>query len=127
MADNGAHERNRTVDLLLTMEMLYRLSYVGSAAALSCMVRRGPFRPDVYTVTRRRLRDASTQGRKPQPASLFRRKRLWGLRADECTSRETPSQQEICGFVPDSEGGALTRRKSPVRGNQPSLRPGNGP
>ena len=33
VADNGAHERNRTVDLLLTMEMLYRLSYVGGAAA----------------------------------------------------------------------------------------------
>jgi hypothetical protein len=28
-ADNGAHERNRTADLLLTMQMLYRLSYVG--------------------------------------------------------------------------------------------------
>src|SRR5262245_28000382 len=26
---NGAHDRNRTDDLLLTMEMLYRLSYVG--------------------------------------------------------------------------------------------------
>ena len=25
----GAHDRNRTDDLLLTMEMLYRLSYVG--------------------------------------------------------------------------------------------------
>ena len=32
-ADNGAHERNRTADLLLTMQMLYRLSYVGSGAA----------------------------------------------------------------------------------------------
>ena len=30
-ADNGAHERNRTADLLLTMQMLYRLSYVGLA------------------------------------------------------------------------------------------------
>ena len=27
----GAHERNRTADLLLTMQMLYRLSYVGVA------------------------------------------------------------------------------------------------
>ena len=27
------------------MEMLYRLSYVGGAAALSCMDRRGPFDP----------------------------------------------------------------------------------
>jgi hypothetical protein len=26
----GAHERNRTADLLLTMQMLYRLSYVGA-------------------------------------------------------------------------------------------------
>ncbi len=26
---SGAHERNRTADLLLTMQMLYRLSYVG--------------------------------------------------------------------------------------------------
>ena len=26
---DGAHDRNRTDDLLLTMEMLYRLSYVG--------------------------------------------------------------------------------------------------
>src|SRR5262245_15187117 len=26
----GAHDRNRTGDLLLTMEMLYRLSYVGA-------------------------------------------------------------------------------------------------
>src|SRR5437016_2683397 len=26
----GAHDRNRTDDLLLTMEMLYRLSYVGA-------------------------------------------------------------------------------------------------
>src|SRR5258708_4038618 len=33
VADNGAHERNRTADLLLTMQMLYRLSYVGGAAA----------------------------------------------------------------------------------------------
>src|SRR2546427_5927855 len=32
-AGNGAHERNRTADLLLTMQMLYRLSYVGSGAA----------------------------------------------------------------------------------------------
>ena len=28
-AQSGAHERNRTADLLLTMQMLYRLSYVG--------------------------------------------------------------------------------------------------
>src|SRR5689334_6449353 len=27
---SGAHDRNRTGDLLLTMEMLYRLSYVGA-------------------------------------------------------------------------------------------------
>ena len=27
---DGAHDRNRTDDLLLTMEMLYRLSYVGA-------------------------------------------------------------------------------------------------
>src|SRR5262249_51775801 len=27
--ERGAHERNRTADLLLTMQMLYRLSYVG--------------------------------------------------------------------------------------------------
>jgi len=27
---SGAHERNRTADLLLTMQMLYRLSYVGA-------------------------------------------------------------------------------------------------
>ena len=27
---SGAHDRNRTDDLLLTMEMLYRLSYVGA-------------------------------------------------------------------------------------------------
>ena len=27
--NGGAHERNRTADLLLTMQMLYRLSYVG--------------------------------------------------------------------------------------------------
>src|SRR5262249_41621289 len=27
---DGAHDRNRTGDLLLTMEMLYRLSYVGA-------------------------------------------------------------------------------------------------
>src|SRR5262245_27918730 len=33
VADDGAHERNRTADLLLTMQMLYRLSYVGSGAA----------------------------------------------------------------------------------------------
>ena len=31
-AGNGAHERNRTADLLLTMQMLYRLSYVGGDA-----------------------------------------------------------------------------------------------
>ena len=30
-AQSGAHDRNRTDDLLLTMEMLYRLSYVGFA------------------------------------------------------------------------------------------------
>ena len=29
MTCNGAHDRIRTDDLLLTMEMLYRLSYVG--------------------------------------------------------------------------------------------------
>jgi hypothetical protein len=29
MTWNGAHDRIRTDDLLLTMEMLYRLSYVG--------------------------------------------------------------------------------------------------
>src|SRR5215217_3156860 len=33
--ENGAHERNRTADLLLTMQMLYRLSYVGGEAARS--------------------------------------------------------------------------------------------
>ena len=31
---NGAHERNRTADLLLTMQMLYRLSYVGASSGL---------------------------------------------------------------------------------------------
>jgi hypothetical protein len=42
-ADNGAHERNRTADLLLTMQMLYRLSYVGGGAARSTgQVKRGP-------------------------------------------------------------------------------------
>ena len=30
---DGAHDRNRTGDLLLTMEMLYRLSYVGETSA----------------------------------------------------------------------------------------------
>ena len=33
-AQNGAHERNRTADLLLTMQMLYRLSYVGASSGL---------------------------------------------------------------------------------------------
>src|SRR5262245_45170131 len=31
---SGAHERNRTADLLLTMQMLYRLSYVGASSGL---------------------------------------------------------------------------------------------
>src|SRR5438552_3383436 len=34
-AQNGAHERNRTADLLLTMQMLYRLSYVGTIVGTS--------------------------------------------------------------------------------------------
>jgi hypothetical protein len=34
-SEDGAHERNRTADLLLTMQMLYRLSYVGGDAARS--------------------------------------------------------------------------------------------
>ena len=29
-AEDGAHERNRTFDLLLTKEVLYRLSYVSN-------------------------------------------------------------------------------------------------
>ena len=34
-APNGAPKRNRTVDLLLTMETLYRLSYRGIRATCS--------------------------------------------------------------------------------------------
>ena len=30
----GAHDRNRTGDLLLTMQMLYRLSYVGATVLI---------------------------------------------------------------------------------------------
>ena len=30
LAEDGAHERNRTFDLLLTKEVLYRLSYVSN-------------------------------------------------------------------------------------------------
>ena len=32
----GAHEWNRTIDLLLTKEVLYRLSYVSEAMQRSC-------------------------------------------------------------------------------------------
>ena len=39
-ANDGAHEWNRTIDLLLTKEVLYRLSYVsmccGAGRALQC-------------------------------------------------------------------------------------------
>jgi len=44
-SESGAHERNRTFDLLLTKEVLYRLSYVSrlfqqfSDAVASTMVR----------------------------------------------------------------------------------------
>ena len=32
---DGAHEQNRTADRLLTMQVLYRLSYVGSSKSFS--------------------------------------------------------------------------------------------
>ena len=32
----GAHERNRTFDLLLTKEVLYRLSYVSELSIMPC-------------------------------------------------------------------------------------------
>ncbi len=31
---NGADERNRTVDLLITNELLYQLSYIGTKAKI---------------------------------------------------------------------------------------------
>ncbi|CEE27646.1 hypothetical protein XAC902_170057 [Xanthomonas citri pv. citri] len=34
---NGAHERNRTFDLLLTKEVLYRLSYVSEFCIMPCI------------------------------------------------------------------------------------------
>ena len=33
--EGGAHEWNRTIDLLLTKEVLYRLSYVSVSCALA--------------------------------------------------------------------------------------------
>ncbi len=33
---DGAHERNRTFDLLLTKEVLYRLSYVSELSIMPC-------------------------------------------------------------------------------------------
>ena len=36
--EDGAHEWNRTIDLLLTKEVLYRLSYVSVSCALALRV-----------------------------------------------------------------------------------------
>ena len=41
----GAHERNRTFDLLLTKEVLYRLSYVSNDVVTGSLDRIGPRRP----------------------------------------------------------------------------------
>ena len=37
LASDGAHDRTRTDDLLLTMQMLYQLSYVGSMLSILCL------------------------------------------------------------------------------------------
>lgn len=39
-AEDGAHERNRTFDLLLTKEVLYRLSYVSNDVELGYRLER---------------------------------------------------------------------------------------
>src|SRR5262249_42241594 len=72
---NGAHERNRTADLLLTMQMLYRLSYVGSEQpgqpgerTAESTRRDGVFSPNDYVL--------SAWGRKthsPEPTSRWRK------------------------------------------------------
>src|SRR5688572_2724516 len=66
-AVDGAHERNRTADLLLTMQMLYRLSYVGGDAARRTARRvRRPASPESASLFG--ARKYPYQGKNPRPA-----------------------------------------------------------
>ena len=89
----GAHDRNRTDDLLLTMEMLYRLSYVGL---------RRPRRPMTRQRGDHRREDASCFGR---DADLGRRleRRKDALPQDVFSLENTPGERTstaiYCGAV----------------------------
>jgi hypothetical protein len=74
-AGNGAHERNRTADLLLTMQMLYRLSYVGSGAArgkIGCEQEPLPERAAPQGANK--LENFGEQGKKSRPDPLLSEK-----------------------------------------------------
>jgi hypothetical protein len=88
LADSGAHERNRTADLLLTMQMLYRLSYVGGDAARGTTgTRPRPARvPSGDPTRRQRLDKAKNPDRPSSPLEEGRRRcELQRVRAPEPT------------------------------------------
>jgi hypothetical protein len=116
-ADNGAHERNRTADLLLTMQMLYRLSYVGGGAARGTTGTRS--RPTPLR-SRGHPRSAPTsQDKKLRPAQFLPRKGPRLMRTADITDEGTLGQQEICAFYPQGRmPGKAASQTSSSRGRQ---------
>ena len=60
---NGAGERTRTADLLITNQLLYQLSYAGVRAAYlqrAAVTRRAGFNPSIRTRLLRRARSPSS-------------------------------------------------------------------
>ena len=97
-ADNGAHERNRTADLLLTMQMLYRLSYVGGGAARGTTGTRSrptPLRSRGDPARRQRLKTKNPV----QPNSSLEKGR-GSCEPQTLLAKGTLGQQEICALFP---------------------------
>src|SRR5688572_31847126 len=94
-AVDGAHERNRTADLLLTMQMLYRLSYVGGDAARRTARRvRRPASPKSASLFG--ARKCPTKAKLPgQPPPDFK-KVVGELRTEYGNRGRNCGQQEIC-------------------------------
>jgi hypothetical protein len=123
----GAHDRNRTDDLLLTMEMLYRLSYVGLRRPRRPMTRqRDDHRREMRAASDEmstRVDDSSVEKTHSPETCLLSKARRGNERARQSTGPLSgmstrflgfgrdgePTSQRHCRFPGDSPGAAALR------------------
>ena len=113
MRDNGAHERNRTVDLLLTMEMLYRLSYVGGVATRGIKPKRDRGLVSLKIASPVSANEIIQTQKNPFGLPLPMQEGRRSLRTENGIRRRTCSQQEICGLFGSRASGGGSGSRSP--------------